>query len=201
MTVTSIVPLDKRRSKVFLEEDFAFVLYKGELQRYRIEEGADLREEQYREIMTRVLPKRAIERAVNLLKNTDKTELELRRKLREGFYPEPVIDAAVRKLTEYHFVDDSRYAARYIELRGGRKSRRQLSCELEQKGISREMISELLEQYPVEEEEQIRAFLEKKHFDYVETEARERSKLAASLGRKGYSFDAIRHVMESMRLL
>lgn len=195
MTVTSIVPLDKRRSKVFLEEDFAFVLYKGELKRYHIEEGEDLPEEVYREIITLIICKRARERAVNILKNSDKTELELRRKLREGFYPEEAIDSAVRKLKDYHYVDDESYAERYVETQGSKKSRRQLSFDLERKGIDRETISRLLEENPVDEETQIRAFLRRKHYEPGKMEPKEVARLTAALGRKGFSFSSIRKAM------
>lgn len=195
MTVTSIVPLDKRRSKVFLEEDFAFVLYKGELKRYHIEEGDDLPEEVYREIMTLIICKRARERAVNILKNSDKTELELRRKLREGFYPEEAIDSAVRKLKDYHYVDDESYAERYVETQGSKKSRRQLSFDLERKGIDRDTISRLLEENPVDEETQIRAFLRRKHYEPGQMEPKEVARLTAALGRKGFSFASIRKAM------
>ena len=37
MMVTSITPVDKKKSKVFLEEGFAFVLYRGEVERFGIE--------------------------------------------------------------------------------------------------------------------------------------------------------------------
>ena len=39
MTVTEIIPLDKRRSKVILDEDFALALYNGEIKRYHMEAG------------------------------------------------------------------------------------------------------------------------------------------------------------------
>ena len=39
MTVTSIVPVDKRKCKVFVDEGFAFVLYRGEISRLGLEEG------------------------------------------------------------------------------------------------------------------------------------------------------------------
>ena len=39
MTVTEIIPLDKRRSKVILDEDFALALYNGEINRYHMEAG------------------------------------------------------------------------------------------------------------------------------------------------------------------
>ena len=37
--ITEIVPLDKKRSKVYLDHEFAFVLYKGELHSLKLSEG------------------------------------------------------------------------------------------------------------------------------------------------------------------
>ena len=42
MRIISVTPLDKRRSKVLTDEDFAFALYRGELRAYNIEEGSQL---------------------------------------------------------------------------------------------------------------------------------------------------------------
>ena len=51
MTVDRLEPLDRQRSKVFVDGDFAFVLYRGEIRRYHLEEGAELSEALYREIL------------------------------------------------------------------------------------------------------------------------------------------------------
>ncbi len=51
MTVVEIVPVDKRRSKVILDEDFTLVLYRGEIRKFGIEEGKPLTEETYQEIL------------------------------------------------------------------------------------------------------------------------------------------------------
>ena len=53
MTVTAIVPVDKRKCKVFLGEDFAFVLYKSEAARFHIEEENELSEQTYEKIKRR----------------------------------------------------------------------------------------------------------------------------------------------------
>ena len=49
MTVTKIeaVANTKTRYKVFLDEQFAFVLYKGELSRYHVTVGEDISEDIY----------------------------------------------------------------------------------------------------------------------------------------------------------
>ena len=57
MTVTRIEELSRSRCKIYLEDSFAFVLYKGELRLFGVREQEELSEESYREIMQEVLPK------------------------------------------------------------------------------------------------------------------------------------------------
>lgn len=53
MTVTRIEELSRSRCKIYLEDSFAFVLYKGELRLYGVREQEELSEESYREIPCR----------------------------------------------------------------------------------------------------------------------------------------------------
>jgi regulatory protein len=196
MRIISVTPLDKRRSKVLTDEDFAFALYRGELRAYNIEEGSQLSSEAYREILEKILFKRAKERTLYLLRSRDRTELEIRRKLKDGHYPQEAIDYAVDFLKRYRFVDDENYGRNYISAYGDKKSRKQLEFELQNKGLAREEIDRLLEECQVSEEQQIAKFLKKKGYEKDITQPKERAKLAAALARKGFSYDAIYQVME-----
>lgn len=196
MQIEAIVPLDKRRSKVLTDEDFAFVLYKGEMRTYGIEEGHQLPAEVYDRILHEVLFKRAKERVLYLLKSRDRTELEIRRKLKEGCYPKEAIEYAVSFLKEYKFIDDDNYGRRYIRAYAEKKSRKQLEFELRGKGLNRETIGRLLEECQVSEEEQIRRFLKRKGYGKGTVSPKEQAKLASALMRKGFSYDAIYGVME-----
>lgn len=53
----------------------------------------------------------------------------------------------------------------------------------------------MLENQPVDEEEQIRAELRRKRCDPASASPDERRKVIASLARKGYSWDTIERVM------
>ena len=103
MMVTAVIPVDKRKSKVFLEEGFAFVLYRGEVERYRIEEGRELEDEVYEEILRDVLRPRSKEYALHLLKDSGKTEKWMKEKLGKAGYPKEAVEYAVNFLKEYHF--------------------------------------------------------------------------------------------------
>ena len=195
MIVSGITPADKRRSRVYLDGSFAFVLYNGEIKRFHIEEGEELAQELYSQIMDEVLCRRARERMLHLLKSTSRTELEIRRKLGEALYPQQAIDKAVAFAKRYHHIDDDDYAARYFEIYGDKKSVRQLAAELRRKGIERETVNRLAGESGGEETEKARALLRKKHYDPEQADLAERRRAAAFLARRGFSGDVIRRAM------
>lgn len=58
MTVTKIEPLSKTRYKVYLDGQFAFTLYKGELFRYHIAEESVIEDDIY-DSLQQIITKRA----------------------------------------------------------------------------------------------------------------------------------------------
>ena len=115
MIVTALEPVGKTRVQVFLDGEKAFVLYRNEAYRMGIREGESLSEQAYAEIMQEILPKRARLRCMNILKSADKTEWQLRAKLRQGGYPKEIEDIAIEYVRSFHYIDDVRYAGYYIE--------------------------------------------------------------------------------------
>ena len=198
MTVAEIVPFDKRKSKVILENDFTLVLYRGEMKRFGIEEGKTISEETYQEILREVLFKRARERVLFLLKSSDKTEQELRRKLKDGGYPKEAVDYAIDFLKEHNFINDQNYGRRYVEYNLERKSERQIQYELQKKGLDKEVIKEILKEQPVDEETQIRAYVKKKRLKPEDMDFKESRRLMAALGRRGFSYEAVSRVLGSL---
>lgn len=138
--------------------------------------------------------------ALALLEFRDRTERELRRKLKEREYSTEEIDETVLFLKEYRYLDDAAYAGRYIRTCAARKSRRQIRADLERKGVSREIIDLQLQEEYVDEDSQIRKLLEKKGYEPGKRmEPAEYRRLMGVLGRRGFSGEAIRRVTESMR--
>lgn len=199
MIVTQIIELSKNRSKVYIDQEFAFVLYKGELRLYQLSEGSEIKEEDYREITQTVLPKRAKLRAMYLLQKRTYTEKQLRDKLREGFYPEENIEEAISYVKSFHYVDDEQYALDYLTYNEGRKSLRQIEQDLYQKGISKELWSKTLmlwEENGGKQDEavMIQALLEKKQYQ-ASSDLKTKQKMYSFLLRKGFSADTIMRVM------
>lgn len=199
MRITDVVEVSKARYKISLDRTVAFVLYKGDLSVYQIQVGKELGEEQYRAILDRVLDKRAKLRALNLLKARPYTEYCLRKKLKEGFYPEEIIDRAIDYVKQFRYVDDARYCMDYIECHQATESRRRMRQKMQEKGISGELFDYVYHSIPETCENpelvQIEAFLHKRHYSEC-MDAREKNKLMQALLRKGYPFELIRRCMK-----
>ena len=106
MIITSLEPVGKTRVQVSIDGEKAFVLYRNEAYRMGIREGGSIPEKVYEEIMQEILPKRAKLRCMNILKSADKTEWQLRTRLRQGGYPKKVEDIAIEYVRSFHYIDD-----------------------------------------------------------------------------------------------
>lgn len=204
MYVTQIQPLDKKRSRVWLDEEFAFVLYKGELRRFKIEEGSEISESDLGIIKSEILPKRAKLRAMNLLKSRSYSVKQLRDKLKEGYYPPEIIDIAIEYVSGYGYLDDLRIAEEYIRIHLTDKSRMRIKQDLIRKGISGDVIEKAFsnceeEGFEQDEIAQAKKLLEKKGYDSENiskiTDRAELARLGNFLLRKGFSTETVRAAM------
>lgn len=197
-TVTQIEQYQKNKFKVYLNDEFAFVLYKGELARQKIEEGTVISEEMYSGIIREILNKRAIKRAMYLLKAMERTEHQLREKLRENLYPEESIDAAVAYVSSYHYVNDEDYARRYTQAKSGSKSRRRIEQELKEKGISKDKIERAVQEADCNDRNLIREIIIKKSKSVDVQDQKQKQKIIRHLLYKGFAWEDIRTEMEHL---
>lgn len=202
MIVTALEELSASRSKVYIDGELAFVLYKGEQRSYHLSVGEEIAQKDYNEIMEEVLPKRAKLRAMNLLTKREYTEKQLRDKLRAGFYPQRIIEEALAYVAGFHYTDDLRYACDYITGHENVRSRRRIEQDLLGKGIERATLEQAWARWEElggsqDEDSMIRTLLEKRGYDAENGEIRERQKTYAFLVRKGFSGEAIRRVLKA----
>lgn len=200
MIISDILEISSSKKKIFIDQEFAFVLYKGELRKYGLKKGESIRPEIYQEILQVLLPKRAKLRCMNLLKSKDYTKEQLRHKLRQGFYPETVIEEALDYVASFGYIDDLRYATDFIHYNQEHKSRRRIENDLQKKGISKETIVAAWSKWEQQgneqdEEGQIIKLLEKKHFDGDAADWKETQKIYGFLVRRGFRPESVRKVL------
>lgn len=193
MKVTSLEEVTKSRHKVYLDEQFAFVLYRGELSRYHIVVGQEVTLETYNTIQGEVVQKRAKKRLLHLLEQMPRTEQQLRTKMKQNFYTDEMIDGAIAYAKGFGYIDDKNYVELYIQGKLKSKSRKELLYALLNKGVDKAVIEEVLEGVYEEcdESDAIRAIARKKSYTADSSTDKDKQKLFAHLMRKGFSYQSI----------
>lgn len=194
MIVTDIRYGKNKKYEIYLNDEFAFELYKSEINAYHIEKEQELEDSVYEELIYDVIGKRAKKRAMHILEKHDKTEHQLREKLKENRYPLQSIESAIAYVKSYQYIDDRSYARRYIEYRSNNKSKKKLMMELYAKGISKDIVEEVLDTVEVSEDVAIEKLILKKSRTPWELEPESKRKLVMSLVRKGFSYTQVERV-------
>lgn len=197
MVVTNIESITKTKYRVYIDDEFAFVLYKGELFKYQIHKDEEISEETIAEIKKEVLVKRAKLRAMHLLNAMPRTEQQLREKLAQNEYPEDVIEAVVSYVKSFGYINDEAYIRNFIISRKNSKSKREIVMLLGQKGLRGELVDNIVEEMYAEESElsTIKEIMRKKRWNPSEMEEKEKQKMLAYLMRKGFSYEEIRRAL------
>ncbi len=202
MIITKLEESEKSKIKVFIDEEYAFWLYRKEVDEYRLESDLELSNALYEKIMIDTVCRHAKEKALSILKFTDRTENELRRKLADADYSDEIINKAITYVNGYGYLNDERLAATYTRARMNKKSKMVIKNELIQKGVNSQVIDQVLrEEYSREPEEEdaelfaIRKAIAKKTKCPEELDYDAKQKLIASLYRKGFEISKIKQIL------
>lgn len=185
--VVSVVPQDKKKVQICLDNGESFILYKGEAAKLSLFENETLDEVKYQQIMQDILGKRAIKYTMHLLERQERTEKQLRDKLQQKHYPKQCIEQAISYVKSYHYVDDYRYASVYIRYHQEKESRQKLTQKLMMRGIGREIIEQVMEEeFVTDERTQIEELLRKRGFNPENADDTMCRKTIQFLIRKGF---------------
>lgn len=141
-------------------------------------------------------------KALRLLEHMDRTEKGLRDRLIQGGFSEEAAEDAVAYVKDYGYINDYRYALNYILYRIHSKSRQKIFQELQQKGISRDVVSEAWEEASdLEEPDEtslLRTAIEKKYSPGDTLDDKAMRRLYGYLQRRGFRMGDITAVLDEM---
>lgn len=195
MLIESVKQINKSKFKVYLSGDIAFMCYKGDVSRFKLVEGTDLSESDWKVLHDEILPGRASNRVIGLLTSRDYTGKVLYDKLISDGYPSDIATKAVESVVSLGYVNDYKYASMYLHDYGKIKSLNRIIGELKKKGIDQptleRAVSDYLEEYGDNEKEKITALLNKRHYDPSTATYEDTLKQKRYLLSKGYSYEAV----------
>lgn len=201
MSVLTLQPGKNNKVHLLLDGEYAmtadsdFVAFSG------LHNNMILDDEALTDLQGKVNARRAFNKASDLLALRDHSEKELLQKLRQKGFADGA-EEAMEKLKSYGYLDDSRFALRFAQelQRVKHYGKKRIEQELYRKGVSRDVVSDTLEQLSFDEDA-LTALIERRYLRQLDTE-KGVQKTVAALQRMGYSFgeirDALRKVQEDV---
>lgn len=203
MTVTSLTPKSKTRTRVEIDYDTTLVLSNRDVYLYNLRVGEEIPENVW-DMIRDEQKSSALRKCGSLLQDMDYARQGLIDKLTRAGYPEDIATEAADRMEEAHYIDDRRLSDSYLKYHLNDKSLARIRQDLLRKGVPGTVIEEAIAAYREEneavitqqEEEQIRQLLAKRRFDLDTADYAEIQKTIAFLLRKGYAMETIRKVMK-----
>lgn len=158
----------------------------------------ELTEEQVDLLGLRANEEKARSYALRLLSYRPRSKNELLERLTKKGYPQEIIRKVVENLAKENLISDYEYAKSIVRhyLNFRLKGRHKIIYELKKRGISEEIINQVLKEInPEEELRALKTLLAKK----LMSKTQEPSKLKARLMRSGFSLSLINKVLHETR--
>lgn len=202
-TITQIAAQQKRKNRcsIFLDNEFAFGLDQEVVLQFGLKKGDILTDQQIDQLLLNEEKKRAKDRALNFLSYRDRSEKEIRTKLRDVGYDENIIEWVIGELKRLKFLDDERFAQSFAQTQMITRPVGEyfLKRELKQKGVAEELIEQTIEK-TYGEKDQFSVALElaqqrKKRYIGID-EVKAKKRVSDFLLRRGFSWDVVAEVME-----
>lgn len=197
ITAIEVQKRNRKRVNVFIDDEYAFSLSLDEAA--RLHKNQVLSEADVQALRDGDEVQRATDAAAHFLASRPRSEREVRRRLSEKDYQDPVINAALERLTALGYVDDRAFAAFWVKDRMTFKpaSPRALRYELRQKGVADDIIAEALADLDAESAAYRAAESQARRMRGAERRAFQ-DKLMGFLARRGFNYSIARTAVQQL---
>lgn len=203
MRITKVEPQkrNKKRVNIYINDRFAFGVHEDIAYSLHLEEDAEIDREYIERVVMEEEQNRANNYALNLLAFRSRTEKEIRDKMRDKEYDQAVISSTIETLKRIGLLDDTQYAKNFANDKANfnKFGNGRIRFELAKKGVSREIIEEVLEDQSGDEYERALETAKRKLNSYKSDDKNAiYRKLGGFLQRKGYSYDIVSSVLKEL---
>jgi regulatory protein len=213
--ITELSPQKNNPSRfnLFVDEQFFLGVSATGVAKYNLYKGKDIDQSTLDEIVIQEIYQRFLDRTVEYLSRTVKTERDVRRYLRQlnfkkkgKWFDENIVldwdslyERVIEQLRKYKYIDDQRFAQLFLESRAKSKPRSTsfIVSELVSKGVDRKIAQEIVGSSEVSNEDLIVKVYSKK-FKQQPLDLMDRKKVDF-LRRKGFNWDEISKLADRLK--
>lgn len=199
MLITKISPAVKTegRYNVFVDGKYSFSLDEVQLAALTIKKGDELDEQQLDQLKSESSFGKNYIRALDLVSRRPRSQREIRDYAFRKQWTKANTDRVIERLLERGYLNDAKFAEIFVRSRANLRnySTRRMKLELQKKGISSDIIDQVLsESDDFDENVALENLIAKKQNRYDDEQ-----KLIAYLARQGFNYDSIRMALNQQK--
>ena len=199
--ITSIKPQKNgKRVNIYLDSKFGFGLDIENFVKLGLKVEQELSLEEIEKVIKKAEFQKISDRLIRFAMVRPRSEKEIHLWMRRKKVNESLQDDLFNKLKRFDLIDDEKFAKWWVDQRQHfrPKPKRMLTNELRIKGISKNIIEDVLEGTEVDEEKIAKDLIIKNLYKWEKLDKfKARQKMTAYLARKGFGWDIIRKVVEA----
>ena len=196
--ITSIKPQrNQKRVNIYLDDKFGFGIDLVNFATLHLKVDQELTDKEVEKIVKKAEFQKTLDKLLRFATFRSRSEKEVRDYFKRKKVHESLHKELFEKLKHFELIDDEKFAVWWVgqRLQFKTKSKRDITQELRVKGISKEIIDDVLAETPINEEKMARELLEKKAYKWKNLPSREaRQKMSQYLAGKGFGWDVIEKV-------
>lgn len=190
---------DGGRWSVFIDGEFKFGLEEIDVYRLGISVGQELSEAAYQELLSAAQVQKAKSTLLNLLSYGQRTESQLRQKLREKSFAPSEIEKAISYVKGLGYIDDRAYVEAYVRYAKEQKKHGlfRIRQDLMKKGIEKPLLDELLSEEEADPEI-LKSLIQKKLGKDSLKDPKVKNRIVGFCLRRGFSYGEIREALATV---
>jgi|SRR5690554_1406429 len=200
MIITNITSQrDPERVNIFIDNEFAFGLFYSTKEELGLKKGMELDDALLERIKSKDELQSAKSKAYQYLSFRQRSQKELEDHLLKKEFSQTTVDCVINMLRDAGYINDLDFAKAYVRDKTTFKNfgPYRIKNELSQKGISKDLIEQALQQEYQEELQELVDLVKSKYSSILHDRSEKKfRRIGGFLQRKGHSYDTIKKVLD-----
>lgn len=198
ITKIEVQKRNKERVNVYIDNIYAFSAFSELVYKENLRVNCEVDEEKLLSIAKKENLAKCKETALKIIERSYKTEKEMQKRLMEKGFDSDSINIVISFLKEYNFINDNNYTKMYVKDKMASQGKQKIKYSLIRKGISSDIIDNVIEEIRVDDEKEVAFELAKKKYKSLLRSEKDRYKLWNKLCRylvgRGYDYSISKDV-------
>ena len=197
ITKIEVQKKNKNRVNLYLDDSFYCGLLAETVVKYRLKEGAEINANFVEFLKNETENEMALNKATSFISKSQKSKKQVFDYLLKKGFDETSIDFAIKKLSEYNYVNDELFAKNFVKYKTNSNGKRKILLELKQKGVEDSLAKQQIEEFSNDSENikhVAQKYLKGKDLSDIKT----KQKAYRFLASKGYESSDILSALNKM---